>query len=116
MAEGDAPTLSDGVPMPLPVGVGEGVVVSLQPTPAQGAAAGVGDADAVHQGHGAPVGDGAAPTYESVASSLGLTASDVRNYLHVARRRLEVLVRLTVNDYVAGNAELRDELAELFPR
>lgn len=55
----------DGVGVP--VGVADGVVDTLQPPPAQGAAAGVGDADAVHQGHGAPVGDGAAPTRHAAA-------------------------------------------------
>jgi RNA polymerase sigma factor (sigma-70 family) len=56
------------------------------------------------------------PTYKDVADALGLSESDVRNYLSACRvrlrRHLEDRVRDTIADPSASGDELRDILAE----
>lgn len=47
------------------------------------------------------------PTYGSIAAALGLSESDVRNYLHQARARLRSVVRERVQEYAD---DLHDEL------
>jgi RNA polymerase sigma-70 factor (ECF subfamily) len=47
------------------------------------------------------------PTYGSIAAALGLSESDVRNYLHQARARLREMVRSVVQEYAD---DLQEEL------
>jgi hypothetical protein len=76
----------------VPVGVGEGVVDALQPkanpNPKAPQGAGVGESEEVHQGQGAPVGDGTPPTrhaaarlFEPVKAALGKHVAGVRMML-----------------------------------
>jgi RNA polymerase sigma-70 factor (ECF subfamily) len=62
----------------------------------------------------APASNGVAPTYESVASSLGITVTQLTNYLHAFRRRLHQAIRDVVSDSVATRQDLTAEMAELF--
>lgn len=52
-------------------------------------------------------------TYGRVAGELGLTESDVRNYLRHARRELRSLPRTRIRDYTASSAEVADELRSI---
>ncbi len=54
------------------------------------------------------------PTYEQVARRLGLAATDVTNYLHHARERLQGLITERVSEYVTSRVELVLEIEELF--
>jgi RNA polymerase sigma-70 factor (ECF subfamily) len=49
-------------------------------------------------------------TYGEIAKALGISESDVRNYLHAARARLKTLVRDAVHEYSADAADLQEEL------
>jgi RNA polymerase sigma-70 factor (ECF subfamily) len=52
----------------------------------------------------------AAPTYESVASRLGLRPHDVSNYLVYARRKLRNVLKQRVSDYVSSEQDAAAEL------
>lgn len=53
-------------------------------------------------------------TYAVVAKRLGVTESDVRNYLHTVRRRLREEMRSEIADTVSGPDELESEWKALF--
>ncbi len=59
-------------------------------------------------------GGGAALTYESLAKQLGVSASDVTNYLSEARRDLRAILVRKVGRYVGSPGEIEAELRELF--
>lgn len=60
--------------------------------------------------------DGEKKTYESVARSLNLPFTDVKNYLTYARSRLRELVLEGVTEYAATSDDLLQEMRELFER
>jgi RNA polymerase sigma-70 factor (ECF subfamily) len=53
------------------------------------------------------------PTYGSIAADLGVTESDVRNYLHAARSRLRAIVRELVLEYSSDEGDLHEELRRI---
>jgi hypothetical protein len=55
-----------------------------------------------------------AVSYASLAMELGLTTSQVTNYLAVARRQFRAIVLEQVRALTATDAEFRDEVRELF--
>lgn len=62
-----------------------------------------------------PSGDaGGKVTYDQIARRLGLTESDVTNYLHRARQRYRELVEAEIRKYAADETELKEELHDLF--
>jgi RNA polymerase sigma-70 factor (ECF subfamily) len=61
-------------------------------------------------------GAGDRPTYAEVGRRLGITESDVRNFLHAVRQRVRDAIRSELADTVTGPAELEDEWAALFGR
>jgi len=56
---------------------------------------------------------GERPSYRAVAQELGVTESDVRNYLHVARLELRSIVEEKIGEYVLDRDEMRRELARI---
>ena len=52
--------------------------------------------------------------YGEIASALGLSETDVTNYLHRARQRLRELILLEVGRTVSDPAEAQSEVADLF--
>ena len=56
----------------------------------------------------------AGASYASVAGELGLSTSQVTNYLHAARRRFRDLALQQLRSLVASEAEFRSEARELF--
>lgn len=59
-------------------------------------------------------GQDARPTYGRVAEKLGLSESDVRNYLFAVRERIRTEVRAELSQTVRDLAELDEEWKELF--
>ena len=55
-----------------------------------------------------------APTYADIARELGMSVRDVENRLRAARARLRELLRERVAGYVTSEAELFQELQDLF--
>jgi predicted transcriptional regulator len=53
-------------------------------------------------------------SYASVARELGLSTSQVTNYLHAARRRFRELALQHLRSVVASEAEFKIEARELF--
>ena len=53
------------------------------------------------------------PTYASVAKRLGLTESDVRNYLTFCRTRLREILKDGVRETVQDARDVEDELRSL---
>lgn len=51
------------------------------------------------------------PSYPSVATKLGISESDVRHSLHVARKRLRALVTRRISDYALDRNEVEEELS-----
>jgi RNA polymerase sigma factor (sigma-70 family) len=60
---------------------------------------------------GAPPDEG---SYRTLAQTLGLSESDVRNYLHRIRTRLRQLIVEEVREYVLDDADVESEMQELF--
>jgi RNA polymerase sigma-70 factor (ECF subfamily) len=54
------------------------------------------------------------PTYEELAGRLGCSVSEVANLLHRARRRLADLIRTVIRETVESEADVDDEMRELF--
>ncbi len=50
------------------------------------------------------------PTYEAVATALGIAVTDVTNHLSYARRRLRQLVRARLRDLTSDEGEYREEV------
>lgn len=57
---------------------------------------------------------GSPASYEDIARDLGLAVDAVRNYLHHARVRLRGAVTDCIREYVTSEAELQEEIGELF--
>jgi predicted transcriptional regulator len=53
-------------------------------------------------------------SYAALANELGLTTSQVTNYLAATRRRFRAIVLEHVRALTATDAEFRDEVHELF--
>lgn len=53
------------------------------------------------------------PTYQEIAGTLGLSVSDVRNYLFQVRARLKDLIVERIRAYVTTREELVEELGDL---
>lgn len=60
---------------------------------------------------GAPPEEG---SYRSLAAKLGISESDVRNFLHRIRTRLRQLIIEEVREYVLDDADVESEMQELF--
>ena len=56
------------------------------------------------------------PSYEEIGRSFSLPVDQVRNFLHVARTKLQQLVVRTCAEYAGSPQEVADELRELFRR
>lgn len=57
---------------------------------------------------------GKRPSYSDLARQLGCTEVDVTNLIHRARRRLEELIREALRETVDSEAEVEDEIRDLF--
>ena len=57
---------------------------------------------------------GSQPTYQQVASALGLSVSDVRNHLFAVRERLRAEIRAELRETVSSTDALEAEWRELF--
>lgn len=57
---------------------------------------------------------GARPSIEELATRLGVTPADVSRIVYEARRRLQDLIRAVLRDTVDSEAEVDDEVKELF--
>lgn len=53
-------------------------------------------------------------TYKTLAGQFGISATDVRNYLHRIKRRYRELIEAEITKYVASPADVKEELQELF--
>jgi RNA polymerase sigma factor (sigma-70 family) len=56
----------------------------------------------------------ARPSHDEIARRLGASASDVANLLHRSRKRLGAIIRSFLRDTVETDAEVEDEVRELF--
>ena len=59
---------------------------------------------------------GARPSIEELATRLGVTPADVSRIVYEARRRLQELIRAVLRDTVDSEAEVDDEVRELFAK
>ena len=53
---------------------------------------------------------------EEIARRLGISSDDVYRIVHDARRRLQELIRAVLRDTVETEAEVDEEIADLFSR
>jgi RNA polymerase sigma factor (sigma-70 family) len=53
-------------------------------------------------------------TYKDLSRRLGISATDVKNYLHRVRQRYRELIKDEIRKYVTDEDELKSEIAELF--
>lgn len=58
--------------------------------------------------------DEPAPTYEAAAAELGISTTDVTNWLHVARRELRRVAMELLRELTASEEELADEAERVF--
>ncbi len=56
------------------------------------------------------LGGAAEPTYRSVAEEVGLSESDVRNYLHTARQALRKILIRQISEYALDEHDVEEEL------
>ena len=56
------------------------------------------------------------PPVEEIARTLGITPADVSRVVHEARRRLQELIRSALRDTVETEAEVEEELRDLFEK
>ena len=56
------------------------------------------------------------PSYDDVSAKLELTVTQVTNYLHTTRKRMQEILRELIADYVVSKDDVAKELSELFAR